>query len=202
MTRPKCTRASLRAVQIAIAIAKRVAMRNRVLTLAAVLVFSTVQLACSAGSSTETSTAPTDPSANADDGVPSQHLASANASGGSTGGHARYARRTQRRGDALRLREHRACRQRQRCEHQRRQHQRRQHQRRQHQRRQHQRRARRSERWRRPKPTATCSVTKDAPASSRAARAQLVRRVRPHELRRQRSRCASSSASTAAATAR
>jgi len=55
-------------------------MRNRVLTLAAALVFSTVQLACVAnGSPIDTSANPTDPSANADNGAPSQNLASANA---------------------------------------------------------------------------------------------------------------------------
>ena len=57
-------------------------MRNRVLTLAAALVFSTVQLACSGGTPSDTSANPTDPSANADNGTPSQNLASANASAG------------------------------------------------------------------------------------------------------------------------
>ena len=57
-------------------------MRNRVLTFAAALVFSTVQLACSGGTPTDTSANPTDPSANADNGVPSQNLASANANAG------------------------------------------------------------------------------------------------------------------------
>ncbi|MEA2748660.1 MAG: hypothetical protein QOI41_2803 [Myxococcales bacterium] len=56
-------------------------MRNEVLTLSAALVFSMVQLACSGGSPTDTSGNPTDPSTNnTDNGVPSQDLASANAS--------------------------------------------------------------------------------------------------------------------------
>jgi predicted esterase len=54
-------------------------MRNRALTLAAALVFSTVQLACSGSSPTDASANPTDPSDGAPSGTPSQNLASANA---------------------------------------------------------------------------------------------------------------------------
>ncbi|MDX6619958.1 MAG: hypothetical protein QOK36_2344, partial [Gaiellales bacterium] len=61
-------------------------MRNRVLTLSAALVFSMVQLACSGGSSTDTSANPTDPSANGDTSAPPQDLASATANAGATPG--------------------------------------------------------------------------------------------------------------------
>ena len=56
-------------------------MRNRVLTLSAALVCSMVQLACSGGSTGDSSTNPTDPSAN---DAPSQDLASATANVGAT----------------------------------------------------------------------------------------------------------------------
>jgi dienelactone hydrolase len=58
-------------------------MRNRVLTLSAALVFSMVQLACSGGSTSDTSANPSDPSAN---GAPSQDLASATVNAGATPG--------------------------------------------------------------------------------------------------------------------